>query len=432
VPRKFALFFDGTGASAASTQRETNVFRINRSLNYPAKTSFYFAGVGTRRDYVSLASGAGLDEIIREAYVNLASNYQPGDELYLFGWSRGAVAARALAAMLSRPGLIMCDGLNHYPNVWKYFCLDKTSLPNRKMAAALWRTFQNDLVPDQQAPQIKFLGIFDSVMGTYWSLLRQKFLKLQFETLTLDARIEYAFQLLSIDDNRNPAYKPLLWTDKTHDKQSFDQVWMPGVHADLGGNSGAVFLNNVAFLTMIGVARARSSFEPGDWDQERIDEAIRELNLDPPFPVEVSSERGNIWNPNRILLWGKRSIGDPTYQSQSLHPIVDVLLGQHVIMRGRKTRYVPRNVARDALRLPRFHVPDYHELICTAAKHAVGTPGLRDKEKEPPLCAPPGSGERRNPSVPEVSLKVGDHTSHTPTQSLQDERTNHNQRGGDF
>jgi hypothetical protein len=135
-PKKFVFFFDGTGASAASRlQRETNVFLMNRALTYQSKTTFYFSGLGTRRDFISLASGAGLDEIIREAYVNLTSNYQPGDELYLFGWSRGAIAAWAFAGLISKSGLIGCDGLVHYKSVWDYFLLD-TSLPaNAKKAA---------------------------------------------------------------------------------------------------------------------------------------------------------------------------------------------------------------------------------------------------------------------------------------------------------
>jgi uncharacterized protein (DUF2235 family) len=121
MPMKYAFFFDGTGAAAANpSQRESNVFRINRALQFePTLTRFYFSGVGTRRDFISLASGGGLDEIVRDAYVNLASNYQPGDELYLFGWSRGAVAARAFAGLISKSGLILCDGLEHFARVWE-------------------------------------------------------------------------------------------------------------------------------------------------------------------------------------------------------------------------------------------------------------------------------------------------------------------------
>jgi uncharacterized protein (DUF2235 family) len=60
--------------------------------------------------------------------VNLASNYQLGDEIYTFRFSRGAVAARAFTGLISKSGLILCDGLEHYGSVWDYFVLD-TTLP---------------------------------------------------------------------------------------------------------------------------------------------------------------------------------------------------------------------------------------------------------------------------------------------------------------
>ncbi|HZZ23526.1 MAG TPA: DUF2235 domain-containing protein [Roseiarcus sp.] len=238
-------------------------------------------------------------------------------------------------------------------------------------SSRLWNTFYQHLVPEIDAPKIKFLGVFDSVPGTYWSKLRRKFVQLQFEHETLDAWIEYAFQLLSIDDNRNPSYKPFLWRKTSHTRQSFDQVWMPGVHADLGGNSGSVFLNNVAFLTMIGVAKARCNFKPWDWDEERFNEAINALQSVPPLPVVISSERGKFWNPNRALFFGKRSIGEAKYHSQSLHPIIDVLLGKPISIRGRTAPYLPRNVTEGASALPRFQIPIYHDLILKETKRAV-------------------------------------------------------------
>jgi uncharacterized protein (DUF2235 family) len=376
VAQKYVLFFDGTGAAAATTQLETNIFRLNRTFMYGGKTSLYFAGVGTRRDYMSLATGAGLDEIIREAYINLSSNYQPGDELYFFGWSRGAIAARAVAAMLSRPGLIGCDGLDLYPTVWKWFCLDKTLPGNQREAEAAWKDIEQHVYRGDDAPRIKFLGVFDSVVGTYWATLRRFFLRLHFETLILDDRIDYAFQLLSIDDNRNPSYSPLLWEKPSHNKHSFDQVWMPGVHADLGGNSGATFLNTVAFLTMLGVAQKRCNFHFCEWDKNRIDDATKALKEN--HSVEISSERGELYNPNRALLWGKRYIGDSKYKSQQLHPITKLLLNKPVLMRGRKKRYLPPNLNYEVLHLPEFNIPYYHELICDATKRAVAcTPGTR-------------------------------------------------------
>ena len=139
---------------------------------------------------------------------------------------------------------------------------------------------------------------------------------------------------------------------------------MPGVHGDLGGNSGAIFLNNVALLTMIGVAQKHCDLE---WDQDRIDDAKRELYKQPIF--EVSSERRSAWN--KILLRGRRVIGDEQFNAQSIHPIFEELLNQPVKLRGKWTRYRPKNVNRDVLSLPTFHLPLYEDIIRTAAKHAV-------------------------------------------------------------
>src|SRR4051794_27643487 len=101
------FFFDGTSNSAARSTDliQTNVFRLNQAFTYGfsgvPQITFYFSGVGARRDISSTATGRGFDEIIIEAFINLASNYMEGDSIYLFGFSRGAAAARAFSGILS-------------------------------------------------------------------------------------------------------------------------------------------------------------------------------------------------------------------------------------------------------------------------------------------------------------------------------------------
>jgi Uncharacterized alpha/beta hydrolase domain (DUF2235) len=362
---RFVFFFDGTGASAASRdQRETNVFRMNRAFKYGSKWSFYFSGVGTRRDFVSLASGAGLDEIIREAYVNLSSNYQPGDEIYIFGFSRGAVAARAFTGLISKSGLILCDGLEHYGSVWDYFVLDTTLRANDKKAAELREILDANALSGDERPRIKFLGLFDSVIGTYWSRLRGHFFETTFHSKKLDKSVDFGVQLLSIDDNRIPSFKPLLWTDTARSDHRFEQVWMPGVHGDVGGSSGATFLNNVALLTMIGCAQQHGSLNwDQDWDHDFINGVLAKLDRQ---PFEISSERSNVWN--KILLSGTRAIGEVQCKAQSMHPIFEELVNQPVKLRGQWTRYEPKNVKSS---LPTFYVPHFDDNLRTAAKHAV-------------------------------------------------------------
>jgi len=96
MTKRLVFFLDGTAASAAGGRFRdaTNVFRLSVAKHYEGtdgipQIAFYFAGVGTRGDWTANATAQGIDQIIREAYISLASNYYPGDEVYLFGYSRG-------------------------------------------------------------------------------------------------------------------------------------------------------------------------------------------------------------------------------------------------------------------------------------------------------------------------------------------------------
>jgi hypothetical protein len=131
----------------------------------------------------------------------------------------------------------------------------------------------------------------------------------------------------------------------------------------VGGNSGAILLNNVALLTMIGVAQKHCDLE---WDQNRIDGAKEELYTQ---QFKISSERRSVWN--KILLRGRRVIGDKQFNAQSIHSVFEELVNQRVELRGKRTRYRPKNVNEDVLSLPKFHLPLYEDIIRTAAKHAV-------------------------------------------------------------
>src|SRR5262249_40861419 len=147
-------------------RHSTNVFRLNHSIHYQGKDDvpqivFYFAGVGTRGDWTANATAQGIDQIIREAYVTLASNYNPGDEIYLFGYSRGGIAARALAGMLA-PGLLSGDNLDRLWAVWELFL--NLGLSSERQKDRLRDSISPYAWP--QPPKVEFLGLFDSVPGT--------------------------------------------------------------------------------------------------------------------------------------------------------------------------------------------------------------------------------------------------------------------------
>src|SRR5947209_18898959 len=108
---------DGTWRAAFYDRFLSNVYRLNMSLssrdteNNP-QIFIYGAGIGTGSLVGKVMGGAfgeGLDEVILGSYINLVSNYEPGDKIYLFGFSRGAVAARALSDLITISGLVRSE-----------------------------------------------------------------------------------------------------------------------------------------------------------------------------------------------------------------------------------------------------------------------------------------------------------------------------------
>ena len=110
APRRLALFLDGT----YDEQRgNTNVWRAKclcatNGTDGRDQLTFYSAGLGTTlgERIRGGAFGYGIDDVVIAAYEWLVETYQEGDEIFLFGFSRGAMTARSLAGLVSRCGLL--------------------------------------------------------------------------------------------------------------------------------------------------------------------------------------------------------------------------------------------------------------------------------------------------------------------------------------
>ena len=101
--KRIFIGIDGTSNSAYFDKFYSNVYRMDLALAFKNRDKtpqifLYFNGVGTASyKYLGLlgkAFGEGLDQLILQAYVNIVANYEPGDKIYVFGFSRGSVAAR--------------------------------------------------------------------------------------------------------------------------------------------------------------------------------------------------------------------------------------------------------------------------------------------------------------------------------------------------
>ena len=355
-PKRIQLFFDGTANSAAYGRWSdvTNIFRMIRALHYAGnQIVFYMPGVGTRRDWMSTVTARGMDEIVREAYVNLAANYLAHDEVQIFGYSRGAAAALALVDMISRVGLLWADHIDHLDAVWKCYVgrRDGKELTRAEIRALRAHHIEEGKVRDHNwRPKITFLGLFDPVSGndwdtpTYFSTVRLP------HPMLLDDHVDAAVSILSIDDDRNPSFQPVLLGEAQHSQpKAIEQIWMPGVHADIGGNADEIFLGDVALLTM--VERAKHYCEELIWDDQYIDRCKEQLGA--KMSVAISNERPDL--KRKILRKASCKVGASPGPGQlpivgeKLHPVFDCLDGKEIWMRSKWQQYEPTNVPRQGM-----------------------------------------------------------------------------------
>ncbi len=329
------LLMDGTKNSVASGRAEdiTNVYLTNICLGWAGEhgpqMTYYHPGVGTRGEWIAPVTGRGLDHIIREAYVNIAANYSGHEPIYIIGFSRGAAAARGVAAMISQVGLLRADKLNCLESAWRLFVGDYRSGKQQSRLKAQVDA-ANGVYPGAP-PVINFLGLFDAVSGTYWDVLR-RFVRARVDEAVLEASVRVGVHIVALDDNRNPSFKPLLWQRRNDASQKLEQIWMPGVHADIGGNTNHKFLSTVAFLTMMD--RWMSHCPEVEFFQFRFDDAIRDL-FAPEQAIHISDERQGI--ARKFLLRSARKLGEE-HDGMYLHPIYDTLFNRHLQFKNKGLR----------------------------------------------------------------------------------------------
>ena len=235
----------------------TNVEKIARSIQTdPAATGgvpqlvYYLSGVGgagyQADRLLGGAFGFGLFSNIVAAYRFLAQNYEPGDEIFIVGFSRGAYTARSLAGMVGRVGL-----------------LTRRALVEEKLAEAVARYRRTDPVGGQVGSsttefkrdychdaQVQFLGVFDTV-GALGVPGAMRFAP-KFHDVELSAAVLCARQALAIDERRMK-FEPSLWQatpDGRTDDPRVKQVWFEGVHSDVGGGYAETGLSDTALLWM--------------------------------------------------------------------------------------------------------------------------------------------------------------------------------------
>lgn len=267
---------DGTANEFAKNR--TNVAKLFFTLiKEPAQqATFYHPGVGTMApagfvtktgaflaQVAGLAFGFGLSNDIRDLYICIAKVYEPGDKLFLFGFSRGAYTVRALASLLHMYGLIPSGNDPLVPYItrmmWRIRDLRKHSdSPKSKqklddyfdLARDFKDTFSRECKPH-------FLGVWDTVSSVGWFTDPTA---LPFTANNPD--IEIGRHAIAIDERR-AFFRTNLWRPSAVPAEGggpkdLKQVWFPGVHCDVGGGYAEAKsgLSKIPLQWMIAEAKA--------------------------------------------------------------------------------------------------------------------------------------------------------------------------------
>lgn len=320
MAKSILIFSDGTGQGAGlPEERNSNVRKLwSATTDDATQIKFYDDGLGSSAGWwrwgynlIGKATGLGISQNIKDCYAYLIETYQPGDRIFLFGFSRGAYTVRSLGGVLSLCGIPTRDAEGRDPRlstearhalsehaveqVYKVYGNDSATREKRK---TLGRNYKASFAANEVAPY--FIGVWDTVRAlglpgsTGLVLWRHAF-----HDHELSAAVPYARHAMSIDENR-ATFEVVPWTATPQDVTSgrIRQVWFPGVHSDIGGGYAEAGLSDIALRWMVSEAEAIP--HPIRIDHSR-------LNLKPdPIGMQHDERSGSLFN--RIWREGYRRV----------------------------------------------------------------------------------------------------------------------------
>lgn len=232
MPRKLAVLFDGTWNTIKD---RTNVVRLAELIATGSDGGeqpkpFYDPGVGVHAlDRLSGGLfGFGLSKNIRDGYRWLAGNFRPGDELFLFGFSRGAYTARSLAGLIRKCGVLRTADKSLIHQAYDLY-RDKDIHPDSTEAVAFRASFALET-------RIRFIGVWDTVGRLGIPATGVPFSRdfYQWHNTELSKIVDYAYHALAIDEHRKD-FAPAVWTVRKPENVEVEQRWFVGAHSNVGG-----------------------------------------------------------------------------------------------------------------------------------------------------------------------------------------------------
>lgn len=235
--KRIIICADGTWNRPEENLEEdfpTNVLKFARGISPQDEDGikqvvFYDWGIGSYHDKLGGgAFGAGLEKNVMDGYRFLVHNYEPGDEIFLFGFSRGAYTVRSLCGLLNNCNILKGVESNRIEEAFElyknpdYVPMDDYTVNWRNQYA----------IPNSHI--VTFIGVWDTVgaMGlpfSFFGLIKDKH---RFYDSKLGSNVITARHALSLDERRDD-FEPTIW--QPNENVDLKQVWFAGVHSDVGG-----------------------------------------------------------------------------------------------------------------------------------------------------------------------------------------------------
>jgi hypothetical protein len=326
--KRIVILIDGTWNDEKIDKSETNVAELSWYEKLPGQKFLiknlsskgvpqvvkYFPGV---MGFLGGAIGYGLKKIIEDAYEAVVQEYDgDDDEIYLFGFSRGAYAVRGLASVIGTSGIRRKSQPVAFDTIWDHSRVARAVRENPATAGSGDKkaidTF--NLAKDQGAikaiPTIKCVGVWDTV-GSYGipagfgfddvaNYISSTFLG--FHDTMIGDYVDNGLHAIAVDEKRRP-FVPTFWTapDGRMPRGHVEQTWFAGVHCNVGGGYDDSGLSDIALAWMIARTQKLTDLE---FDVAAVKQAVRKANID----GEIYNSIQDYWG-SRFINWVTGSKG---------------------------------------------------------------------------------------------------------------------------
>lgn len=270
MSKRIVICADGTWnrpEEDLSKDYPTNVLRMARAVKPVgsgklSQQVFYDWGVGSYYDSaIGGATGRGLHKNIVDDYRYIVQNYAPGDEIFLFGFSRGAYTVRSLCGLINNCGILKRPDARLIQTAFEHYKKPGVAYsPRGKKSIQFRKAFS------RPSREVKFVGVWDTVgaMGIPFSFLGLLDDKDEFYDTKIGSNVRIARHALAIDEFRTD-FSPTVWIPR--DNLDLKQVWFAGAHSNVGGSyppdTGGWQLSDIALEWMMReAATAGLTLEP--------------------------------------------------------------------------------------------------------------------------------------------------------------------------